>query len=171
LGGGKRLLAFIDQDTLMLDTSDAVNRELARELRKAENGGKGTGDGQMEWSEEEVLEPYLREEEGGRREGESWKEMLKWQRKEKKVRRQERNREEVARIRRGEVTAAEVFEERMKRRVVGEEKREADERRREERRLRKKEVWLQRRKEAKVAAMAGKREAAKVGGPKPMGGV
>jgi hypothetical protein len=79
--------------------------------------------------------------------------MLKRQRKEKKVRRQERNREEVARIRRGEVTALKVFEERMRRRVVGEEKKV-------ERRLRKKEAWLQRRKEAKAVAMTTKREAA-----------
>jgi polyphosphate kinase 2 (PPK2 family) len=86
------------------------------------------------------------------------------------VRRKEKNREEVWRVRRGEVTAAEVFEERMKRRVAGEEKREADEKRREERRLRKKEAWLQRKKEAKVAAMTVKREAAKVGRQKPMGG-
>jgi hypothetical protein len=169
LGGGKRLLAFIDQDMLTLDVPEAVNRELVRELRRADNGGRGTGGEEMEWSEEEVLAPYLREEERGRREGESWKEMLKRQRKEKKVRRQERNREEVARIRRGEVTAAEVFEERMMKRVVGEEKREAVEVKREEKRLRKKEAWLWRRKEAKAAAMASKREAAKAGGPTPTG--
>jgi hypothetical protein len=156
-----------------LDVSEAVDRELARELRGEDNGGRETREDQMEFSDEEVLAPYLREEEGGRREGESWKEMLRRQRREKKTRRQERNREEVARIRRGEVTAAEVFEERMKRRVVGEEKREAVlEKKREavvekkiERRIRKKEAWVQRRKEAKAAAILSKREAAKVGGP------
>jgi hypothetical protein len=92
LGGGKRLLAFIDQDMLTLVVSKAVDRELARVLRRADNGGRGKGSEEMEWSEEEVLVPYLREEERGRREGESWKEMLKRQRKEEKVRRQERNR-------------------------------------------------------------------------------
>jgi hypothetical protein len=72
LGGGKRLSALIDQDTLTLDILDAVDCELVKELRRADNGGRGMGEEQMEWSEEEVLAPYLTEEEGGRREGESW---------------------------------------------------------------------------------------------------
>jgi hypothetical protein len=61
----------------------------------------------------------LREEENlrGRREGESWKEMMR--RKEKKVRTKQRRREEVEKIRRKEVTAAEVFLERMQRSVAG----------------------------------------------------
>jgi hypothetical protein len=73
---------------LTLDVSDAVDRELARELRRVDNGGRERGKDQMEVMEDEVLVPYLREEEGGRREGESWKEMLRRQRKEKKMRRQ-----------------------------------------------------------------------------------
>jgi hypothetical protein len=51
--------------------------------------------------------------------------MIWWQRKEKKVRGKQRNREEVARISRKEVMA-EVFLERMQRRVAEDERREAE---------------------------------------------
>jgi hypothetical protein len=76
------------------------------------------------------------------------------------VKRREELREEVARVERGEVTAVEVFEEKMKRRVEGKAFREAGERRREEKRWKKKEAWLKRMKEGKAAAITAKRVAA-----------
>jgi hypothetical protein len=94
---------------------------------------------------------------------------LKRRRKMKKVRKREEYREEVSRVQRGEVSAVEVFEEKMKRRVEGKAIRDAGERRREEKRLRKKEAWLKRMREGKAAAMAAKRVAAEGGGQKPPG--
>ena len=153
----------------MIDVSDAVDRELEMELRRAENGGR-----EVESDVEEVggvLGPYLRE--GGwkeEREGGQWKEMLKRRKKMRKVKKREELREEVARVQRGEVSAVEVFEEKMKRRVEGKALRDAGERRKEEKRLRKKEAWLKRMKEGKAAAIAAKRVAAEgVGGRMPPG--
>jgi hypothetical protein len=90
--------------------------------------------------------------------------MMKRQRKEKKVRRKQRNREEVARIRRKEVTA-EVFLETMQRRVAGDERRDAEEVRRTERRMRRKAAWMEKKREVRAAAAKRKREVAREGGP------
>ena len=143
----------------MLDVSDAVDRELEMELRRAENGGREVGSDVEEGGG--VLGPYLREGVWkGERGSSQWKEMLKRRKKMRKVKRREELREEVARVERGEVTAVEVFEEKMKRRVEGKAFRDAGERRKEEKRLRKKEAWLKRMKEGKAAAIAAKRVAA-----------
>jgi hypothetical protein len=153
----------------MVDISDAVDRELEMELRRAENGGREVGSDVEEVGG--VLGPYLRE--GGwkeERESGQWKEMLKRRKKMRKVKRREELREEVARVQRGEVSAVEVFEEKMKRRVEGKALRDAGERRKEEKRLRKKEAWLKRMKEGKAAAIAAKRVASEgVGGRMPPG--
>jgi hypothetical protein len=150
-------IRLIDQDVFdvhVVDVADDVDMELARELRRADNGGRD-----VVVQEEDVLAPSLREEEKqkGRREGESWKE--------KKVRRKQRNKEEVERIRRKEVTAEEVFLERMQRSVAGADRRVADEARRAERRMRRKAVWVERKREVRVAAAKRKREVAREGGP------
>jgi hypothetical protein len=54
-------IKFIDQDTVeinVMDVYDDVDRELARELKRAENGGRD-----VVVEEADVLAPYLREEE------------------------------------------------------------------------------------------------------------
>jgi hypothetical protein len=186
-------------DVNMADVMDDVDRELAKELRRADNGGRDVGE-----EEEKALEgerrkqddtmkrlparavprfrehardrsPTIRamgvreeEEPKGRREGESWKEMMRRQRKEKKVRTKQRRREDVERIRRKEVTAEEVFLERMQRSVAGAEKRVADEAKRAERRMKRKAVWVERKREMRVAAAMKKRELAR--GGRPTGG-
>jgi hypothetical protein len=78
------------------------------------------------------------------------------------VRRKQRNREEVARIRRKEVTAEEVFLERMQKRVARDERREAEEARRAESRM---AVWVEKKREVRAAAAKRKREVAREGGP------
>jgi hypothetical protein len=90
--------------------------------------------------------------------------MMRRQRKEKKVRMKIRRREEVERIRRKEVTAEEVFLERIQRSVAGAEKRTADEARGVERRMKRKAVWVERKREMRAAAAKRKREVAWEGG-------
>jgi hypothetical protein len=152
---------FAQEDVLMLDVSDAVDRELEVELRRAENGGREVESEVEELPEEGVLNPYLREGVWeGERGSSQWRETLRRRKKMRKMKRREALREEVARVERGEVTAVEVFEEKMKKRVEGKVFREAGERRRAEKRWKKKEAWLKRMKEGKAVAIAAKRVAA-----------
>jgi hypothetical protein len=177
---------------------DEVDRELERELRRADNGGRDVGveeeeDVEGERREQDVemkrlparavprfrehardRSPTMRamgvgevnlEESKGRREGESWQVMMRRQRKEKKGRKKLRRREDVERIRRKEVTAEEVFLERMQRSVAGAEKKVADEARKAERRMKRKAVWVERKRELRVAAAVERRGLARGGRP------
>jgi hypothetical protein len=185
-----------DEWTGMVDVMDDVDRELARELRRADNGGRDVGveeetamEGERREQDETMKRlparavprfrehardrsPTMRamgvgeeEEQKGRREGESWKVMMRRQRKEKKGRKRLRRREDVERIRRKEVTAEEVFLERMQRSVAGAEKRVADEAKKAERRMKRKAVWVERKREMRVAAATKRRELARGGRP------
>jgi hypothetical protein len=148
---------FAQEDILMLDASDAVDRELEVELRRAENGGREVESEVEEVPEEGVLESYLREGVWeGERGSSQWRETLRERKKMRKVKRREALREEVARVERGEVTAVEVFEEKMRKRVEGKVFREA----KAEKRWKKKEAWLKRMREGKAVAIAAKRVAA-----------
>jgi hypothetical protein len=148
---------FAQEDVLMLDALDAVDWELEVELRRAENGGREVESEVEEVPERGVLDPYLRE---GVWEGEKgsseWKETLRERKRLRKVKRREVLREEVARVERGEVTAVEVFEERMRKKVEGKGIREA----KAEKKWKKKEAWLKKVRERKTVAIAAKRVAA-----------
>jgi hypothetical protein len=177
---------------------DEVDRELERELRRAENGGRDVGveeeeDVEGERKEQDVRmkklparavprfrehtrdrSPTMRamgvgevilEESKGRREGESWQMMMRRQRKEKNGRKKLRRREDVERIRRKEVTAEEVFLERMGRSVKGAEKRTADGVKKAERKRMRKAVWVERKRELRVAAAVERRGLARGGRP------
>jgi hypothetical protein len=158
---GVVICLFAQEDVLMLDALDAVDWELEVELRRAENGGREV-ESEVESEVEEVpergvLDPYLRE---GVWEGEKgsseWKEALRERKRLRKVKRRELLREEVARVERGEVTAVEVFEERMRKKVEGKGIREV----RAEKKWRKKEAWLKKVRERKTVNIAAKRVAA-----------